>query len=84
MSDRDYSFCRHVQFITSERQNFELGDFSIGYIQFITSELTDSQASSLNLVGNSSTVISSLLPLNGKVMSLVASQSVMSSQSSLN
>ena len=37
----------HVLIITSEWQNFELGNFSIGYVQLITSELTDSQVSLL-------------------------------------
>ena len=47
------SFCHHVHFITSEWQNFELGGFSIGHVQSITSELTDSQVSSFSLMWTS-------------------------------
>ena len=48
-------------------KNPELGGFSIGYVQFITSEPTDNQVSSFSLVGTISfTVMSSLSPLNGR------------------
>ena len=63
--------CRHVQFITSEQQDYKLGGFSIGYVH-VTSEPTDSQALSFNMVGTILfTVTSSSPPLNGRALSLV-------------
>ena len=49
-SQWNYFFCRHVQLVTSEWQNSELGSFSIGYVH-ITSEPTDNQVSSSSPVG---------------------------------
>jgi len=70
--------CHHVQFVTSEWQNFELGGFSIGYV-LVTSEPTDSQVSPFSPVG---TISLSSCPVRHlwmtKISSLVASQSVMS------
>jgi len=82
-SNRDFSFCYYVQFVTSERQNSELGGFSIGYVQFITYEPRDSQVSSSSPVGIIFTVMSSISPLNGG-SKFNKSQSVMSSLSPLN
>jgi len=63
--------CRHVQFITSEQQDYKLGGFSIGYVH-VTSEPTDSQALSFNMVGTILfTVTSSSPPLNGRALSLM-------------
>ena len=45
-SSRDFPFCRYVQSITSERKNSDFDSLSIGYVQSIISELTDSQISS--------------------------------------
>jgi len=72
------SFCRHVQFITSEREIFELGGFSIGYVQLITSGLIDNQFSSFFLP--SYPVFS---PLNGKTLNAGVPHSIMSSPSPL-
>jgi len=48
--------------------NDELGGFSIGHVQSITSEPIDSQVSPFSF-----TVISSSSPLNDKILSLVTS-----------
>jgi len=65
------SFCHHVQLITSEWQNSELGGFSISYVHLrLNRQMT-------NLIFQSSTdysfftVISSSSPLNGRALSLV-------------